>query len=125
MTNEEKRQVDILHSQGIGYRKIAAETGISPYTVKSYLSRPASQTDGVCPQCGSKLAHKEHKKKKRFCSDQCRMKWWNQHRDLIKHETVYKKQCRNCGKEFETYNHPKQVFCCKECFLAYKGRDAQ
>ncbi len=39
MTPEEKKIIDNLRAQGLGYRKIARQTGISENTVKSYLRK--------------------------------------------------------------------------------------
>ena len=39
MTLEQKNAIESLRSQGLGYRKIALETGVSENTVKSYLRR--------------------------------------------------------------------------------------
>ena len=48
MTLEQKKAVESLRSQGLGYRKIALETGVSENTVKSYLRRcPVSPLEEV------------------------------------------------------------------------------
>lgn len=39
MTNEQRATIDSLRSQGLGYKKIANMTSISPNTVKSYLRK--------------------------------------------------------------------------------------
>jgi endogenous inhibitor of DNA gyrase (YacG/DUF329 family) len=30
-----------------------------------------------CEFCGQSVRQSEHRKRKRFCSDKCRMSWWN------------------------------------------------
>ena len=39
MTTQEKQMIASLSENGLGYRKIAAQIGISENTVKSYLKR--------------------------------------------------------------------------------------
>lgn len=39
MTKDQKVIVDDLRNQGLGYKRIAAQTGLSENTVKSYLRR--------------------------------------------------------------------------------------
>ena len=45
MTNEQKAMIDSLRSQGHGYKKVSAMTGISLNTVKSYFRRTAVPTE--------------------------------------------------------------------------------
>ena len=92
MTNEEKRKIDTLRNEGCGCTAIAAALGLSLNSVKSYCRRTKPQApkpvtieikEGCCEYCGAELVHIEGKKKKRFCSDKCRMTWWNHHRDRL------------------------------------------
>ena len=41
MTSEQKRMIDSLRSQGLGYKRIAFETGISENTVNSQVNSHA------------------------------------------------------------------------------------
>lgn len=49
------------------------------------------------------------RKLKKFCSDKCRMKWWNTHQYLIKKEANYNIVCRNCGKQFVSYGNKENI----------------
>lgn len=37
MTDEERKRIRVLRKQGLGYKKIATETGVSVNTVKTLL----------------------------------------------------------------------------------------
>ena len=45
MTTQEKQMIASLSEKGLGYRKIAAQIGISENTVKSYLKRMTAADD--------------------------------------------------------------------------------
>ena len=45
MTAQEKQKIASLSEKGLGYRKIAAQIGISENTVKSYLKRMTAADD--------------------------------------------------------------------------------
>ena len=79
MTTQEKQMIASLSEKGLGYRKIAAQIGISENTVKSYLKRMTAADDQKgpdqsvaafsCPQCGKEIWRQPGRKTKRFCSE--------------------------------------------------------
>ena len=79
MTAQEKQKIASLSEKGLGYRKIAAQIGISENTVKSYLKRMTAADDQKepdqpaavfsCPQCGEEIRQIPGRKAKRFCSE--------------------------------------------------------
>ncbi len=83
MTTQQKEQITILRSQGNSYTRIANTLGLSENTVKSYCRRngitPLTTQDpessATCDHCGYPLVHTPGSKHKRFCSDQCLMRW--------------------------------------------------
>lgn len=124
MTSEEKSKVDSLRSQGLGYKKIAQMIGVSDSAVKSYcrrVERPEqSETSvvlGVCLCCGQEVAQNPGRKVKKFCSDRCRMKWWNSHLDQVKRKANYEITCQNCGKAFISYGNAGRKYCCHDCYI--------
>lgn len=124
MTDDEKRQITVLRRDGLGYGKIAQQTGVSMNTVKSFCRRNnlTFSTDGksVCECCGKSIVQVAGRKQKRFCSDQCRNKWWNGHLNLVKRKAVYTFTCPNCGKVFKVYGNSQRKFCCHACYIAYR-----
>ena len=105
MRDEQKRQIIALRRDGAGYGSIANQLSLSINTVKSFcrghsLAAPAAGT--VCEQCGKPVIQNLGRKRKRFCCDACRNKWWNAHLELVERKAVYTFTCPSCGKEFST-----------------------
>ena len=120
MTQAQKERIAGLQRAGLGYRKIAAELEMPVDTVKSYCRRhPLPQYDTVCAHCGKLLVQTPHKKKKRFCCDQCRMAWWKAHPDQIVRKKVYAHICHNCGETFHSHRANSQ-YCSRKCFAEFR-----
>ena len=135
MTNEQKAVVESLHSQGLGYKRIATQTGISVNTVKSHLRKlspgetaPANVIqqeapsvslveNAVCRQCGKPVKQNPGRKEKKFCSDTCRTCWWNDHLDLVKRKAVYHFVCPTCGRAFTAYGNAHRKYCSHSCYI--------
>jgi len=121
MTDYERRQIEELQHAGFGYKKIAAVLELPINGVKSYCRRHPVVTV-ACLQCGTPVAQTPHRKQKKFCSDRCRIKWWNAHRDHVNRKTFHGCVCRNCGKEFQSYGRDRS-FCCRECYYEFNRRE--
>ena len=134
MTNEQKMLIASLREEGLGYKRIADRVGISVNTVKSFCKRndgkpaamPKSDTS-VCRNCGKKIMQTQGKKRRKFCSDECRRKWWNSHLDLVDRRAVYEYTCPGCGKKFSVYGDANRKYCSHECYVAhrYGGHDGE
>lgn len=124
-----------LRSQGVGYRQIANQLNLSRDAVRNYCKsnnlngyREAVQAniqrmledDAVCTYCGSLLEQPRTGRKKHFCNDTCRRKWWNQNRDKIRKnpDSIYGFTCKCCGKEFTAYGSPNRQYCSHECYIS-------
>lgn len=121
MTDREQAEALRMVRAGVGYKKIATQLGLSANTVKSFCRKATAgmentENDTVCMNCGKAIVQLPHRKKKMFCSDRCRMQWWNSHRDQVLHRTSFKVTCRFCGKEFESYGKKPRVYCSRECY---------
>ena len=57
------------------------------------------------------------RKKKRFCSDSCRMKWWNSHMDKVKRKAIYEFTCLHCGRTFTAYGNSGRKYCSHDCYI--------
>ena len=116
MTRKQKTEVDHLRIIGVSASDIAAQLGLSVNTVRSYFFRhPLEQScDGTCPVCGRPIMTLPKRKRRRFCSDVCRMKWWNRH-------PTASHICITCGREFKS-NGKNPKYCSRECY--YRARRA-
>ena len=115
MTKDEIRKVEALAKSNKGYRAIARELGLSANTVKSYLVRHKEGSLDFCLYCGKKFIVPTGKRIKRFCSKECRCKYWNRR---VKKASDYQKQfvCEECGETFFAYRRLKRKFCCLDCY---------
>ena len=134
MTIDQRKMIDSFRSQGMGYKRIAAQLGISENTVKSYLRRntqpeetvsaqvpvqtpqPVTNTH-ICWKCGKPVTQNPGRKEKKFCSDACRFAWWNAHQDLVKRKAVYHFTCPTCGREFTAYGKANRKYCSHDCYI--------
>ena len=81
----------------------------------------------VCQYCGKELFHASTGRKRRFCDDQCRRKWWNDNRDKVKQGegAIYTLKCEGCGKEFKSYANPNRKYCSRECYISSRFYDGE
>ena len=117
MTDSQKEQIDIMRLSGYGYLKIAKALGVSENTVKSYCRRQKSTESkeeiDCCAECGISI-NKSKCGSRRFCSDPCRTKWWNEH---PKTEMPYKSNCACCGKEILMRRQNERKYCSHHCYI--------
>ena len=116
MTYEQKQKIVDLCRAGYGYVKIAQELKLSVNTVKSFCYRNPTDTvksDSVCRECGTNLVQIQGSRAKKFCSDACRIKWWNKHTELMQSG---KTECQHCGKSF--HGRKGRKYCSHACYIA-------
>ena len=126
MNVQQRQAIHRLRGEGLSYAKISALTGISENTVKSYCRRNIGDGDvtavsvspfvNFCRQCGSPLKQSPGAKPKRFCSDKCRLTWWNAHPEAINHRVVHQIICQSCGREFTSYGNITRKYCSRTCY---------
>ena len=134
MTNEQKELLVEMRTNGLGYVKIADSLNISTNTVKSYCQRHGlggvKDTAGIevkrCKGCGKPVTQTPGKKEKLFCCDKCRLRWWNDHRELITRKANHEYICQCCGKPFIVYGNLNRKYCSQECYFEsrYGGKKA-
>ena len=129
MTPLQREQIADLRNQNIGYGIIAKKLGISKDRVKSYcrihgltgfrsLDVPKEKIgQEFCMNCGTKLIHSTGKKRKKFCSDQCRISWWNSHLNKVNRKAFYHFTCTYCGKRFKAYGNKNRKYCSPNCYI--------
>lgn len=125
MNGFQKNEILRLKKQGLGYKRISDILGLPVNTVKSYCYR--NQIDSkelihVCKQCGVKVNQNPKRKVKLFCSDACRMKWWNSHPDEIARRTTYEITCSFCGRKFDSYKKLRK-FCSRGCYAKSRKKE--
>ena len=130
MNRIQKDKITQMRSEGVSYSSIANKLCLSENTVKSFCRRNnlggnavyiVSGTPGYCKQCGNQFSPSSQQKTKRFCSDQCRMKWWRMHPDMINKKAKYLLVCSCCGCSFESYGNKNRKYCSRKCYGLSRG----
>jgi DNA-binding CsgD family transcriptional regulator/endogenous inhibitor of DNA gyrase (YacG/DUF329 family) len=128
MTKEQKQRIEYLRGKGDSYAVIATALGISENTVKSHCRRNnlvagciaelSAESGDSCENCGKPLEHTTGAKRKRFCSDKCRLAWWNAHPEKMNQRAVYRFNCKRCGTPFAAYGNKGRKYCSHACYAA-------
>jgi len=132
MTSEQKKRLEQLRSGGIGYKRMATELGLSLNTVQSYCRRHPDEmrvlgcsTENKCLCCGAYLHHKPGAKKRKFCSDRCRITWWNAHPEASAKRKVRKVSCAFCGMSFLVVGEQTRLYCSRICSARARAKLAR
>ena len=138
MDDKQKEKIIKLRAKGKGYKTISNILGINVNTIKSFCKRKNINAETAsklleripiettfCDNCGREIKQMPKQKKKRFCSDECRIQWWNSHLDQVKRKAYYTFRCVHCGKVFQVYGDSRRRYCSHDCFIAarFKGCD--
>lgn len=123
MTGEQKNQISNMRAKGIGYATIAGKLGLTKSQVSAYCRRNGLdgkmggvECDGdFCRNCGKPLTHTPGKKKRKFCSTECRLAWWNANPEKMNHKAMYSYICPVCGSAFSAYGNAHRIYCSREC----------
>lgn len=133
MTNEQRNKITELRQNNICYTAIALITGLSKDSVKSYCrlhnlagvraeNKMVNSTVKSCLFCGKKILQNPTRKEKKFCSDKCRMKWWNSNTEFVRRKKLANLVCQYCGQIFTSKN-ATQKYCSRKCYA--KARKEQ
>ena len=121
MTKEVKAKILKLKREGKSYSEISEVTGVSAGTIKSIVSRSKKENIEInfCKHCGKEITQTEGKRRKEFCSDSCRIKWWKLNKGV-------KNKCLHCGTSFISAKSYNQKYCSHKCFLAERfGKECE
>jgi endogenous inhibitor of DNA gyrase (YacG/DUF329 family) len=107
----------------MGYAAIASKLNLTKDQVKYYcrtrglagVAKAEDDLSSVCRFCGKDIVSLPHKKRRIFCSDKCRLAWWNSHPELVRRNGMHKLVCAECGVTFQSKN-PSQKFCSRACY---------
>ena len=98
--------------------EISLVLGIPSSTIRAHVRRHPELYGGKpCKNCGKVMVQPVGRKVKHFCSDKCRMAWWNSHREQVQKKTYYTLVCAHCGKEFESYGNQNRKYCSRDCYV--------
>jgi hypothetical protein len=64
-------------------------------------------------------------RRKKFCSDECRVKWWNAHQNQVSRKAVYEFTCAYCGKSFTVYGNNHRKYCSHDCYIKDRFGDTR
>ena len=119
MRLQDKIAINNMRLEGHSPSVIAAKLGLSAGTVRSHIHRhPNIPGAKACKNCGRPLMQPKGRREKKFCSDSCRMAWWNSHQEDVNRKAYYELVCQHCGKEFESYGNKNRKYCCRACYVA-------
>lgn len=121
MTAKQKADIIALRSNGATYSDIAEKLQLSVNTVKSFYRRCkeniAEKSDSCCKYCDKPVVQTTATREKKFCSDECRMKWWKSHSGDINRKALYDFKCEYCGKLFQAYGNNHRKYCSRDCYI--------
>ena len=116
-----KNEINAMRLAGAKASEIAQRLGIPASTVRTHIRRhPEIPNTVVCPTCGKRVMQGSGGRKKKYCSDRCRMAWWNSHPEDIHRKAYYTLTCQHCGREFESYGNQKRKYCSRACYDAVR-----
>lgn len=123
MTSEQRARITVLRCQGKSYMQISRTLGIPKDTVSTFcrrngLSGTADKSTVLCKQCGRPIKLTPKCRPKKFCSDACRVMWWNSHPDRVNRKAVYHFVCAYCGEAFSAYGNAGRKYCSHACYIS-------
>lgn len=148
MTNEQKTLIITMRAKGHTFNAIAERLELSVSTIKSYYQKAsrgtipstitseftenhpkmstaeASHVFGVCRHCGAPLEMHNGNHMKRFCSENCRQKWWRAHPGtVIKRAST--SVCAACGGTFKNGGNHSRRYCSRSCYCRDRFGDGR
>ena len=90
MRLQDKIAINNMRLEGYSSSVIAAKLGLPASTVRSHIHRhPNIPGARACKNCGRPLMQPKGRREKKFCSDTCRMAWWNSHQTEVSRKAYY------------------------------------
>lgn len=127
MNMQQKEKVGMMRRSGMSYAKIAVELSLSENTVKSFCKRNRLASDAMqtanadggvrqsCLNCGISIMQTTGYRARKYCSDKCRITWWNRHPAAPGRQNVRAFVCRVCGMRFDAYGKRERKYCTRSC----------
>lgn len=119
-----KERIIDLRANGMKYAAIARLLDILVTTIKSFAYRHQKKIDAAyeakrgkrCPHCG-KLIPAAKYRPRRYCSDECRQKYWATHQSEIHHPNWVDLTRSVCQKTFQDYPKRGRKYCSHACYI--------
>lgn len=133
MNIKQKENVREMREAGASYAKIAKALSLSENTVKSFCKRnqfsmswesiAGSNSKGTpfCLNCGMPVTQTQGYRGRKYCSDKCRISWWNKHPAAPGRKKTRSFACLACGKQFDSYGKRERKFCSRSCCNSQKA----
>ena len=117
MTKQQKATVELLRKEGMTYREIGEKIGVSTAVVKMYFYRQQHQLvkPPLCDQCHKPFNATVFRKNRRFCSPECKAKWWSLHTAAER-----AKAAKDAGTFLASVTEP--ISCSVEVLISSKNR---
>ena len=81
MTDQQKHEIESLRKEGLSYRQIAERVGATHACIKTYFHRKRIRdTTKLCEQCHKPIITSVNRSNRRFCSTECKSRWWYEYR---------------------------------------------
>ena len=77
-------------------------------------------------ECGNEVQQVAGRKLKKFCSNECRTRWWNRQRKVeakIAPREEDAHVCQYCGETFFARGKSAQKYCSHKCYIASRFGD--
>ena len=132
MTDLQKQQITQMRKQGRTYSEISDSLSIAVGTIKAFCSRKvpkapalapvvqAPTTEGYCKRCGQPLINTPGHRQKTFCSSACQRKYWQENKEMLRHDSFVTITCPACGKQFSDYAGHHRKYCSHSCYITHR-----
>lgn len=126
MTDSQKQSIIQMRNEGLGYKRIAKALELPVGTIQSFCRRenivsagPVVFDENHCRECGIPLTQKGGVKRRKFCSERCRVVWWTKHPCSKSGNTKSSRTvvCACCNKPFTAYGKAQRKYCSHDCYV--------
>ena len=118
MTNQEKIRILKLRDIGLSYKEISVELNIPQSTISTFCIKNKS-TLGCCALCKNAFINNIRGRRRKYCCDECRRKWWKSHNEYGHPRINLESTCKCCGKTFISHRSRGASFCSRTCYLKF------